>query len=121
MARVSAEAVRELIKYSGTDDALDAFIDTATTLVDTHLLSSGQSVAILTKIELYLAAHLVALSEELGGIIRDAYGSSSVSLANVYDAGFKSTRFGQVALALDASGTLSSLSTNKLLAQFRLI
>lgn len=118
-ARVDTDAVRGIITTSQSDDALDGFIDTAHTLVDTYLLGTGQSEAILTKIELYLAAHFVAISDNSAGVIRDVVGESSMSFSDVFDKGFNSTHFGQAALAFDASGTLVSLSTSKLRAEFR--
>ena len=122
MNRVIAAEVKELITTVKEDGVLESnFIDTAHTLVDTYLLGTGQSAGILKKIELYLAAHFVAITEEIGGIVRDAYGDSSVTLADVYGPGLKSTRFGLVALALDGSGVLTTITTAKLYAQLRLV
>ena len=96
-------------------------IDTANVLVDTYLAASGLSESVLEKIELYLAAHFVALTEEGGGITRKKIGDADESYANIFEEGFRSTRFGQNALALDSSGTLASVTQTKLSARFRII
>ena len=96
-------------------------IDTAHLVVDTHLSGAGLVHDVLRKIELYLAAHFTALTEEGGGITRSKIGDSDESYANVYDRGFASTRFGQTALALDSSGILAKVSQTKLRAEFRVV
>ena len=108
VARVSAGAVKEVVPTNLTDDVVTSnFIDTANVYVDTHLVpAAGHSDHILEKIELYLAAHFVALTEEQGGLTRKKIGDADESYANVFEGGLKSTRFGLQALALDSSGIL---------------
>lgn len=121
-ARIEASSVRELIETSKTDEVIDTnFIDTAHQLVLEHLEGKGLSEGVLRLIELYLAAHFLALAEEQGAIMRDAYGDASTLFANVYEGGLKMTRFGQQAIAFDTTGTLAKLSTNKLRAEFRVV
>lgn len=123
-ARVTADGVKQVVETNLTDDAvLSSMIDTANLYVDTHLvpLSPGHTTKVLAKIELYLAAHLVALTEEKGGITRAKMGDADESYANVYKDGFNSTRFGQTALVLDTSGTLARLSITNAKAEFRVV
>lgn len=122
-ARVTAVGVKEVIETSLSDaTVLASMIDTANLYVDTHLVPDGTlSAAVLTKIELYLAAHFVALTEEKGGITRAKMGDADESYANVYDDGFQATRFGQTALILDTTGTLARLSITSAKAEFRVI
>jgi len=121
-ARVSAEEVKSLIATDLSDDVVMAtFVDTANLLVDEHLLTAGHSARLLTKIELYLSAHLLALKEELGGLTRSKYGDADDSFANVYGDALKSTRFGQVVLTLDDSGILAGVGTTTLRAEFRVV
>jgi hypothetical protein len=122
-ARVSASAVKEVIETSLTDGTIDSsMIDTANLYVDTHLVpDAGHSDEVLTKIELYLAAHFVALTEEKGGITRAKMGDADESYANVYASGFKSTRYGQTALNFDTSGILARLSITEPKAEFRVV
>lgn len=122
VARVTAAQVTEVVPNDLSEVVLDDnFIDTANTIVNEHLLNSGMSDALLTKIELYLAAHLVVLTEEHGGLITDTLGDATSRFANVYGAGLASTRFGQQVLALDYSGTLARVTSNKLRAEFRVV
>ena len=121
VARVSAEAVKEIITTDIANDTLDTnFIDTANVYVDEVLAASGLSDAILTKIELYLAAHFVALSQEGGALTRSKLGDADESYANAYSSGLNLTRFGQAALALDRTGTLSAAAQTALKAEFRI-
>ena len=97
-------------------------IDTANLMVNELLVpSAGLTDATLKKIELYLAAHFVALTDEGGGLTRSKLGDSDESIANVYEAGFKGTRFGQAALALDPSGLLNAATQTNLKATFRVV
>lgn len=122
MARVTAETVKEIISTQLTDEVVNTnHIDTANIFVTEHLGTSGLSDAMLEKIELYLAAHYVALTEEGGALTRDKLGDADTSYANIYDQGLKSTRFGQAALALDSTGILANATTTSLKADFRII
>ena len=122
MARVTATTVREIISTQLSDDVINEnHIDTANIFVTEYLAASGLSDNMLEKIELYLAAHYVALTEEGGALTRDKLGDADTSYANIYAEGMRSTRFGQAALALDTTGTLSGLTTSNLKAEFRVV
>jgi len=121
-ARVTAGAVKEVVPTKIADSVvLTNFIDTANLFVDTHLASAGHTDAILAKIELYLAAHYVALTEEQGGLTRSKLGDADESFANIYGQGLKATRFGQQALAIDTTGILNSVAATQLKAEFRVV
>ena len=121
-ARVTAEAVKEIISTSIANDTLDTnHIDTANTYVDDVLAGAGLSDAILEKIELYLAAHFVALTEEGGALTRKRIGEADESYADVFKGGLHMTRFGQAALALDSTGTLVAAAQTQLKATFRVV
>ena len=120
-SRVISADLKEIIATNKSDSVLDSqFIETANVIVEEHLAASGLSDALLEKIELYLAAHFLALSEERGALISDHHGDATERYANVYSGGLKSTRFGQTAIALDNTGTLQKFDTKKF-AQFRII
>lgn len=121
VARVSPEAVKEVIPTNISDDILETnLIDTANAYVDEVLADSDLSTRILKKIELYLAAHFVALTQEKGGLTRNKIGDADASYANVYSGGLHLTRFGQTALALDTTGLLAASQT-ALKAEFRVV
>ncbi len=120
--RVSADKVKEVIKTSLDDSVIDgSMIATASLYVDTHLTDVGHSDSILERIELYLAAHITALTEERGGLKGGKTGDASEFLADVFHEGFRSTRYGQLAIALDTSGTLVRLGSSALKAELSVI
>lgn len=122
-ARVSVSQVKELIATAIEDSVILAnMVDTANVIVDTHLLDAGLSDALLAKIELYLSAHFVAITEEKGALKSEKLGDSTDTWDTSYvDAGFNTTRFGQTALTLDSSGKLANASTSNLKAEFRIV
>jgi len=121
-ARVSSDQVKEVIETSLSDaTVLGSMINTANIYVDTHLLNAGHAANILERIELYLAAHIVALTEERGALKGGKFGDASEFLADVFDDGFRSTRFGQMAITLDTSGTLASLGRANMKARFMVV
>ncbi len=120
--RITAGELKEIIETSKSDTVLEeSFIDTANTIIADQLEGKGLSAVILKKIELYLSAHLVAITEERGGIVVDHLSEATVRLADIYDTGFRSTRYGQVAISLDTTGSLVKMSTTKLRAEFRVV
>jgi len=123
IARVSAAQVKEIIETDIDDDILlSNFIDTAHIYVDTHLSAAGHDSHILTKIELYLAAHFVAITDEGGALKYTKLGDASDAYDTSFlDSGLKSTRYGQTALTLDSSGILANVGTASLKAEFRVI
>jgi len=121
-ARVSASQVKEVIETSLADSVvLASMINTANVYIDTHLLTAGHSASILERIELYLAAHIVALTEERGSLKGGMFGDSSEFLSDVYSEGFRATRYGQMALTLDTSGILAKLGQSKMKAELRIV
>jgi len=122
--RVTAEEVREIISTEIDDDVLDSsFIDTAHLFVDTHLTAcTTNTEAILTKIELYLAAHFVSISDGGGALKYTKLGDAAESFdTSQLGAGLSSSRYGQTAIILDTCGTLAGLAEPSKKAQFRVV
>jgi len=121
MARISASDVGQIIQIpSGMN--VTSQVETASLLVEETLASQGLTEARLKQIELYLAAHFVAINTEKGAIIRDSKGESRQDYApNSYGKGLQSTRYGQQAAMLDTSGLLASAVGGVVKAEFRLI
>ena len=101
--RVTEQQVNSLISASSGID-VDLLINVASRYIDELLATSSLSADRLADIELYLAAHLVALSEEGGGVTQQRIGSTSVQYAQLRGDKLTLTRFGQTALALDPTG-----------------
>ena len=122
--RVTAVEVKEIINTAIEEQIiLNSFIATASLYVDENLVGLDPilSDATLKRIELYLAAHFVALTEEKGGITSSAINDAKDTYSNVYSEGFQSTRYGQMSITLDTSGTLKALGAPTLKAQFRVV
>lgn len=121
MARVTATEVKVVIPTELTDAAVDTFIGVATDLVDGLLGSSGLGSTRLKNIELYLAAHFVALRDQDLGMMGAQWVGSEAKVE--YDGQFgkalELTRYGQMAQTLDTTGSLSTLG--KARAQFRVV
>ena len=119
-ARVTDADVKGIIDVQTSIDTSN-FINIANRYLNLHLSSEGLSEEELTDIELYLAAHFTAITAERGGLTSEVTGDSEATYANIYEAGFGSTRFGQIALSLDVSGTLRELGTPALRAMFTVV
>ena len=110
--RVTEDDVQKILgSESGVD--LQLFIDVASRMVDEVFSGSSLSPSRLGDIELYLAAHLGALTEEGGGVTLQRTGQSSVQYSQLRGDNLKLTRFGQMALALDTTGALASSTKEK--------
>jgi len=118
MARVTSDEVKVLIDTSRT---ITTMIDAASLVVSESLVGKGLSDDRLKLIELYLAAHFVAITEEKGGLTGQKQGDAEDTFQLPVGMGYKLTRFGQQALQLDTTGTLLSQSQTGASAQFRVI
>ncbi len=120
MARVTSSEVKGLIK---TNFDVDPFIAIATLMVDESLVNQSLSDARLTQIELWLAAHFVAVAEERGALVSSEKGESKEEYEIKVGEGLNMTRFGQQVLMLDTTGILAEQGTNTSVkkAQFRVV
>lgn len=99
------------------------FIELAALVVDEQMVGLGLSDERLKMIELYLAAHLASISIERGAPRRLRQGETVEEFFQDVGPGLRQTRFGQTAMMIDTTGTLSDLSTGsgKPKAQFRVV
>lgn len=120
MARVTDEEVQAV---TGDSSAVTSFVTTANLIVTDELGTSGLSDSRLKQIELYLAAHFWAITNERGGLVEKEVDNAKERYAgtSTKDTGFRSTRFGQQAMALDTTGVLASLASAGTKAVFRVI
>lgn len=114
MARTTLADVRALLAPQNItidDPDLTSLLATASGYVDEQLADAGLGDALLTEIEKYLAAHFTALREVKAGISSERADDASVTytVGQVTNTDFlQATHFGQVAITLDVSGTLSN-------------
>ena len=107
MARVTATEVKQILDDSELDDTIvDAFIKGANALVN-QSLGTGTS-DLLTEIERWIAAHLIASTRERQAK-KEGAGGASIEYTGVYGSNLALTSYGQMALTLDTTGVLASL------------
>lgn len=103
MARVADSDVEDIIEVDSSLD-LDAFIQTATTLVDSTLLSAGYSDDQLFEIERFLAAHFVAMRQRQTA--KEGFGDATREYGGKFGLGLDFTQYGQQVKLLDYKGVL---------------
>lgn len=130
---VTVADIKKVYPNSGMDDsAIQDALDTALMLVNEQLRPNcPMSEQRYERITIYLACHILSISAAAAGgspsggaLRRDKLGDADQSYATPSEAdfGFQSSRWGQMALALDSCGILAGMSSNKSLrAQFRVI
>lgn len=116
-----------------TDAQYTAALETAQLIADEQLTASTtctMSSARIDKITVYLAAHFTEATKNAadglpaGGLKRSKLGEADESYAVPENTlmGYQSSKWGQLALALDTCGILSaSAANNGLKAQFRVV
>jgi len=110
MARTTAEKVKEILDTQLTNEAIDAYIGIASSLVDEVDVSYGETK--MTEIERWLTAHLITTTKERSGV-DVKIGDAEITYANVFGRGLKSTHYGQMVAMLDTSGTLANLGKKR--------
>lgn len=106
--RTSSDNVRDLLQDDNAD--VFTFILVANDIVDTYLIGSGISDKMLGRIESFLACHFYLLSNP--EVTREEYDKARFQyVQGKVDEGFRATKWGQMAIALDSTGTL--LGANK--------
>lgn len=108
MARTTDAAVQEIITLNVLTDTAP-FITTANLLVTTHLGTSGLSSDLLTQIEKYLAAHLVALHPDERQLKSQKLGDATDTFGGEFGKNLEFTQYGQMVKMLDSTGTLAGL------------
>jgi hypothetical protein len=111
--RADAAGVKGLISTKLTDLEIKPFLDTAAVVVSEHLDGAGLSEALLTQIELWLAAHLVAVrdpraAEKTVEDLRIRYEGRS-AIGAVDASGLHTTSYGKQVMLLDPTGRLAQL------------
>ena len=104
-------SVLELTGTTDVDAAL-VWLTAASAVVDQRLVGAGLSGAILTRIEEHLAAHYLEIGAGRG-ITSERFPDWAVTYASGSLAELRTTRNGQIAVALDTSGFLSEASKPK--------
>lgn len=97
------------------DNAADVLqhLEMASQIVDHRLASTSLTDVMLKQIEIYLACHLYAQTNP--EIVSENYGGGSFRFvtSSGKSEGFCSSKWGQLAMALDTTGTLRSMDRNR--------
>lgn len=110
--RVLPDEVIAIMDTTLGEDDVQPYCDSAHVFVDALLASAGLTETILKEIEKWMAAHMVSLSKERQSKEEGA-GTAYIKYAGEWAKGLEQTSYGQMAIALDPSGTLSNLSKGK--------
>lgn len=108
-ARVSEPEVQAIIDT--VVDSLAPFITAANTMVNGVLLNRGLTDEELKQIELWLAAHFVAIRDPR--LSSESMGAASQSFAIQVALGLDQTTYGQQAKILDRTGTLANMGKRR--------
>lgn len=107
MARTNVADVKNIIETALTDPIIEAYVNSANVFVTGTLDGKGLSDAVMEEIEKWIAAHMIASTRERMGKEEEA-GGARIEYLGKYGEGLSSTPYGQMAIQLDTSGTLSS-------------
>ncbi len=108
MPRVTATEVREIITSNLTDPQIDAFIASATIIVDRYSAQCSEAdAATLKEIERHLTAHMMAASDKSQRLSGRKFGDSSESYFTQSGLNLDSSQYGQNVKMLDPCGILA--------------
>ena len=101
------------------DNQLEECIASATMIVDNHLRAAGYPDALVTRIELNVAAHYaVTQIDKIRQVTEEKFGDASAKFSLGESTHFESSTFGQAALQLDYKGFLAQTGMTKAQAWF---
>lgn len=112
MARVSLQDVKNIMDTSLDNSEIFPMINQANRIVTRQLSGEGMTSDQLSDIEMWLAAHLIAITKE-----RQAESEQLQDARVQYQGNFgqalRSTTYGQMVITLDESGKLQRSTKNK--------
>ena len=113
-ARTDINTVKGVIDTGLSDSELLLLIAQANRIVTRQLSGQSMTTALLTDIETWLTAHLIAIGKERQ-LFSEKVGDMWLTAQGKFDAGLKMTTYGQMVLMLDSSGLLSRASKSKVI------
>ncbi len=107
--RVTVDEVKNMLDNTTlSDEVIGGYITSGNIFITENLGTTGLSDDVLKEIERWTVCHMIASTRDRRSKSEEA-GSAKVSYYDVFADGFMSTDYGQMALALDNTGTLASL------------
>ena len=111
MARVTEAEVLEIMDNDLEEGDVSPFVISANVFVTQHL-GGKLSEDVLKEIERWVAAHMVASTKDRQ--IKDTGADNAyIKYTGYWSEGLNGTSYGQMAIALDATGTLAILAKGK--------
>ncbi len=105
--RTTAAEVKGVIDTNLSDSVVEDFITTANIMVNNTLGDDGLSESILTQIEKWFTAHLLASSRERQAE-REQVDNARVDYTGEYGMNLNMTSYGQVVKQLDTTGKMAN-------------
>ena len=119
--RTTVDKVIEILDDTSLEDAIiESFINGAYTFVTAQLSSKITNEDLLTEIERWVAAHMIASTRERTAKEEQA-GGAQIKYTGQWGTGLDGTSYGQMAVMLDTTGTLAALVQRKGKASMRAI
>ena len=106
-ARATATEVKLIITTGYADATVDAFIATATLMVDNTIDSALMDEVTMKQLEIWLAAHLIACDDER--LESETIGAGEDKVQGAYKVGLNVTKYGQQVFAIDHTGAFAKL------------
>jgi len=110
--RVTVDEVKTIIDTTLTATIITGYIKSANAFVTASLEPVLTDVTILKEIERWLAAHMIASTKERQSKEESA-GGATIKYAGYWGTGLNGTSYGQMAIAIDTSRTLSAMAAGK--------
>ncbi len=124
MARCTVEEIKEIFSTTLEDDSITAFITSAHLFVNNTVAAadSPPDTATLKEIERWVAAHFCCLRDPIA--LRMVQGDSEqwsfpASVTTAWSRGLGLTVYGQQAILMDTTNTLSDITTQRRQATYR--
>lgn len=111
-ARVTAADVQTIIDTNLTTAQINAFINAANAIIQDNLLDAGLGTTTLAQIELWLAAHLLAIRDQRERSVTISDGKVDYHQPQ-FGLGLDATMYGQQVKLLDWSGRLAALGQKR--------
>lgn len=106
--RTVGEDVKAILDTSLTAEQVESYIQAASLIVDEQLVGESLSDALLTEIEKWLAAHLVASTRDMR-VQKESADGISLTYQGKTGLGLDATFYGQTTKRLDPTGKLGAL------------
>lgn len=117
--RITEAEVKEIIDTTLTDEQIRPFIATANAMVDDLCGDLGYGDATIHNIELWLAAHFVAIRDPR--VTQEKIGDAGAAYQGKTAMGLEATTYGQQVMVLDYKGAIAAAARAKKPAEIKAI